>query len=450
MGVKKARRAPKFTPPDIHVDGLPLRLAAVNALSQVLEESRFLEDALAESLNHIEDSRDRTFAHAIAAITLRHKGQIDTILSNYIEQKLRTNTGKASVILLCGVAQLIFMDIEPHAAISTSVAIAAQDEKTHRLKGLINAVLRNIALDRDTILANLPAPDCNLPKWLHTRLKADYGTETVLAIAHAHTEQADLDLTFRSSPIPPALLDIGMLLPTGSLRVSKPHPAIPELPGFAAGDWWVQDAAAALPVLLFGELSGKKALDMCAAPGGKTLQLCAAGADVTALDSSQTRLKRVTENLARTGLSAQCLAIDAIDFATDDLFDCILLDAPCSATGTIRRHPDMPFMRDNDDVKQLLVIQRNLLRKAAGLLKPGGTLIYAVCSLLADEGPKQVAGFLNQHRDFSRVHIDGETDQIPTEFISKNGDLRTLPHMSVGNSAGLDGFFAARLRKSHI
>ncbi len=447
MGVKKKQRARKFTPSPVRVEGLGLRSAAVNAVSLVLYERRFLEEALADSLTQVDDPRDRAFAHALAATALRRKGQIEAILENYVEQQLRARTGKARVILLCGIAQLLFMETEPHAAISTSVALAAEDDRARRLKGLINAVLRNISRDRETILAALPSTISNLPKWLHTRLRADYGIETAAHVAEAHTSKAALDLTINNNRAGDDLLQLGTRLPTGTVRLNDPHPAIPDLPGFSDGNWWVQDVAASLPVLLLGPVNGRTVLDMCAAPGGKTMQLCAAGADVTALDISQFRLTRVSENLARTNLKANCIAVDALEYEPEGSFDVILLDAPCSATGTIRRHPDMPYVRGNDEVKLLNALQRKLLRKAAEMLKPGGTLVYAVCSLLAGEGPKQVSAFLSERDNFTRNPVAPGEHHIPGEFISKTGDLRTLPHYRIADSSGMDGFFAARLIK---
>ncbi len=450
MGVKKRQRARKPAPPPVEIEGLGLRAAAVNAVALVLFERRFLEDALTESCADIDDPRDRAFAHALAATALRRKGQIEAVLDTYIEQKLRASTGRAPVILLCGAAQLLFMETEPHAAISTSVALAAADEKAKRLKGLINAVLRNVSRDRDAIMQALPPATANLPKWLSTRLRADFGPDTTARIADAHTAKANVDLTIKSGTPQADLQSLGVSLPTGSLRLNNPHPAIPDLPGFAGGNWWVQDVAASLPALLFDDLQDTTALDMCSAPGGKTMQLCAAGAAVTALDTSAFRLEKVSENLTRTRLRAVCIAVDALEFEPDELFDVILLDAPCSATGTIRRHPDMPYVRGNDDVKLLLALQRKLLRQAAKLLKPGGTLVYAVCSLLADEGPKQISAFLNEHGDFKRLSITPGERQIPAHLISKAGDLRTLPHNTFGDAVGMDGFFACRLHKALI
>lgn len=451
MGIKKRQRARKpAPPPQVEIEGLGLRAAAVNAVALVLFERRFLEDALTESCADIDDPRDRAFAHALAATALRRKGQIEAVLDTYIEQKLRARTGRAPVILLCGAAQLLFMETEPHAAISTCVALAAADEKAKRLKGLINAVLRNVSRDRDAIMPALPPATANLPKWLSTRLRADFGPDTTAKIADAHTAKANVDLTIKSGTPQNDLQSLGVSLPTGSLRLNNPYPAVPDLPGFADGNWWVQDVAASLPALLFDDLQDTTALDMCSAPGGKTLQLCAAGAAVTALDTSAFRLEKVSENLARTRLRAVCIAVDALEFEPDELFDVILLDAPCSATGTIRRHPDMPYVRGNDDVKLLLALQRKLLRQAAKLLKPGGTLVYAVCSLLADEGPKQISAFLNEHGDFKRLSITPGERQIPAHLISKAGDLRTLPHNTIGDAVGMDGFFACRLHKALI
>jgi len=448
--MKKAQRARKFTPSPAHVEGLDLRTAAVKAISLVLHDRMFLDEALQRTLAPVSDPRDRAFAHVLAATALRRKGQIEAILANYIDQKLRARTGIAPIILLCGMTQILFMETESHAAISTSVEMAARDERAQRLKGLINAVLRKVTLEREAILADLPPEQHNLPKWLHTRLRADYGPETAAAIAHAHSFQAPLDLSLKIAPASAQLRETGTELPTGTVRLTSPHAAIPDLPGFREGDWWVQDAAAALPVKLFGNLKGKRALDMCCAPGGKTMQMCAAGAQVTAIDNSETRLARVLENLARTDLSAHCQCIDAAEFETDQLFDVILLDAPCTATGTIRRHPDMPYIRSDEAVKELLTVQRKLLRKAAEFLAPGGVLVYAVCSLLADEGHKQISAFLREHQEFSRMPLDSQADGLPPEFITKTGDLRTLPHFQPGAAGGMDGFFAARLIKAAI
>jgi 16S rRNA (cytosine967-C5)-methyltransferase len=260
--------------------------------------------------------------------------------------------------------------------------------------------------------------------------------------------QSDLDLTVADASHTGELEAAGgQQLPTGSVRFAAPYPAIPSLPGYQEGHWWVQDAAAALPARLLGDVAGKRVLDMCAAPGGKTLQLAAMGAQVTALDVSEARLEKVQENLDRTGLSAICIAHDALSFEPEEPFDSILLDTPCSATGTIRRHPELPWIRREDDLGALVRQQRELLRHAATLLKPGGQLVYAVCSLLAEEGAKQVQAFLNENRQFTRVTIDPGQLGIADDFITRRGDLRTLPSMAIGAAERMDGFYAAHLQQ---
>jgi 16S rRNA (cytosine967-C5)-methyltransferase len=426
--------------------GIAARQAAVDMVCAVMWRGQFLDEALDEAASAIDDARDRGFARLLAATALRRKGQIDRSLSRFLERPLDRRSGPVRAILLVGAAQLMFLGVEPHAAISTAVDIAARHKEARRFKALINAVLRQVAANLDELIAGLPPALDNLPQWLETRLRADLGQATAGLVAEAHLVQADLDLSLKSPDAAAELVAAGgHLLPTGSVRFPVPYPAIPDLPGYAEGNWWVQDAAAALPARLLGNVSGAKVLDMCAAPGGKTLQLAAAGADVTALDISEQRLVRVHENLARTGLAATCVAHDAATYEPDALFDAILLDAPCSATGTIRRHPELPWVRQPDDIAGLVAQQRVLLRVAATMLKPGGTLVYAVCSLLAEEGPKQVQAFLNDRRDFARSEINAESLGLDDAKVTKRGDLRTLPCMSLAGHAGLDGFYAARL-----
>ncbi len=449
VGIKRAKRTKPKSALDVGAahESLAPREAAINALSAVLYDRVFLTDALETHAGALADKRGRAFAHALASITLRRKGQIESLLQNYLEKPLAARTGKARPILLAGVTQVLFMQTEAHAAIDTSVTLAGGDERAARIKGLINAVLRKIERDRVRLLADLPPACNNLPKWIHTRLRADHGSEAAALIAEAHIAEAPVDLAFKQNSAGKENEHLGTILPNGTLRLRQPHAPITDLPGYEQGNWWVQDAAATLPARLFGDIADQQALDMCAAPGGKTMQLCASGAIVTALDTSQGRLERVEQNLARTGLHARCIHIDAISFQPDQLYDAILLDAPCSASGTIRRHPDMPYVRGNEDLKGLLQTQRNLLRKAALLLKPGGTLVYAVCSLFNDEGPKQIAAFLHEHPDFSRVPVQPGEQAIPAHMITKSGDLRTMPHYQFGSTTGMDGFFAARLAK---
>ena len=291
--------------------------------------------------------------------------------------------------------------------------------------------------DRDPALLNTP-------QWLWESWVATYGEETTRAIAAAHLIEAPLDLTPRSD----ADFWAGQLdaekLPTGTLR-RRAGGAIAELPGFAEGAWWVQDAAATLPVRLLGDVAGKRVADLCAAPGGKTLQLCAAGARVTAVDVSARRIGRLSDNLARAGMTAELVTADAGKWTPAEKFDAVLLDAPCSGTGTLRRHPDIAWLKDSDDVSRLTLTQDRLLVHALDLLKPGGTLVYAVCSLEEDEGPARIEALLDRTPQVTRVPV--QPDELPglTEAISPNGDIRTLPSMWP-ERGGFDGFYVARLR----
>ncbi|MEE4235846.1 MAG: transcription antitermination factor NusB [Anderseniella sp.] len=428
--------------------GLEARAAAVAAIQQVFSRGSFLDAALEETSAGIGESRDRAFAHAIAATVFRHKGQLEQVIDVFLERPLDKSGVQARDLLLCGAAQLLFMRTEAHAAISTSVQLADGNPKTRRYKALVNAVLRRIADNQEAILRDLPPALSSLPPWLQKKLRADLGPQVADECAQALLTQADLDLSLKDESFrQPLEAAGGTTLPTGSIRFSAPYPAIPSLPGFDEGGWWVQDAAAALPARLLGDVDALSVLDMCAAPGGKTLQLAASGAQVTALDISPVRLEVVRTNLDRTGLAAELIAIDVLDFHPGMKFDAILLDAPCSATGTIRRHPELPWLRGAQEVKHLAAVQRALLRKAAGLLKPGGTLVYAVCSLLAEEGGKQVQSFLNEHRNFQRRPVEAESLGLTADFTTRQGDLRTLPHFRLGGSTGMDGFHAARLVK---
>jgi 16S rRNA (cytosine967-C5)-methyltransferase len=427
--------------------GLASREAVVRILEAVLQDRCFLDDALEQHASEVVDARDRGFVHMLAATCLRRKGQTEEILRRYMDRPLDRKASRVKAILLSGAAQILFLDTGAHAAIDTSVQLATNDRSSARFKSLVNAVLRRVAEDREALLKDLPSTLTNLPHWLSKKLRADLGEKAAITSADSHLVQPDLDLTLATASHTGELEAAGgTLLPTGNVRFAAPYPAIPSLPGYSQGHWWVQDAAAALPARLLANVSGKRVLDMCAAPGGKTLQLAAMGAQVTALDISEARLEKVRENLARTGLQATCIADDALTFEPDETFDAILLDAPCSATGTIRRHPELPWVRREDDLGALVKQQRELLRHAARLLKPGGTMVYAVCSLLAEEGAKQVQAFLNEHRQFGRIAAEPEQLGLTADFITKRGDLRTLPFMALGSVTGIDGFYAAHLQ----
>jgi 16S rRNA (cytosine967-C5)-methyltransferase len=317
------------------------------------------------------------------------------------------------------------------------VEIVARSRKHGRLKGLVNAVLRKVAAEGPDAWPKMRVP--RLPDWLRDPLVMAWGAETVAGMEQAHFAAAPLDLTTKPGADAP-----GQVLPTGSMRVQDAG-QVSALPGYSSGDWWVQDAAAAMPVRVLAPKAGEKILDLCAAPGGKTLQLAAAGAEVTALDISEQRLERVRENLMRTGLEATIIAGDALDHQGQ--YDAILLDAPCSATGTIRRHPDLPFAKDGSEFGGLIELQTQMLAHAWSLLKPGGRLVYCTCSLLPDEGEVQVEEALDMYPDMAADRDALTLDGVEPDWITEEGGLRLRPDYWP-DRGGMDGFYIACLNKS--
>ncbi len=387
-------------------------------------------------------ARDRALAYNIAATTIRRFGQIDALISHCLDKKLPPKAREAKIILRLGTCQLMFMDIPAHAAVSTSVDLA-QRKKLGPYKKLINAVLRRIDREGETLLPRLDASLLNTPDWLWRSWSAAYGEETCRRIAKAHLTEPPLDITVKDTPTIWAEKMDAQILPTGSLRLDKASP-VTTLPGFSDGAWWVQDAAAALPARLLGDIKGRTIADICAAPGGKTAQLAAGGAKVIALDRSKRRLETMSENLSRLGLDVRTICADAALWRPDKLLDGVLLDAPCSATGTIRRHPDVARSKKFGDVLKTQEIQNRLLQAATEMVRPGGLIVYATCSLQPEEGPDVIEAFLKETTNWRREPVvPGEVGDI-AELISSNGDLRTLP-CHLPDNGGMDGFFAARL-----
>jgi 16S rRNA (cytosine967-C5)-methyltransferase len=354
-------------------------------------------------------------------------------------------------ILLIGAAQILWLEVPDHAAVDLSVRLAQADRRAARYAGLINAVLRRVAQSRTTTLPARATRDT--PEWLVKRWTKRYGAETARLIAEANGHEPALDLTVKNDARAWAEHVHGRVLPTGTVRTLA-HGAISLLPGFTEGAWWVQDAAAALPAHLFGDLNGKKAADLCAAPGGKSAQLAFAGAQVTAVDRSAVRLNRLRENLTRLSLQADTVVADALEWQPDSSnggsFDAVLLDAPCSSTGTIRRHPDVPWLKTEADIAALTSLQQRLLDRAVELLKPDATLVYCVCSLEAEEAEEQIAALLARDPRVARQPITTQDVFGHAEFLTADGDLRTLPtHLPDPDSrwGGLDGFYAARLKR---
>lgn len=416
-------------------ESLASRRVALDVLVSCLDKGQPLDDALArhEGFPAL-DPRDRAFVRLLLATTVRRLGEIDTVLGQLIE---RDNPGARQALRL-GATQLLFLGTPAHAAVDTSVRLVEQMVGPH-LKGFVNAVLRRLAREGVALLGDRDPARLNTPQWLWDSWAQSYGEEATRAIAAAHLVEAPLDITPRSNAEFWAGRLDGELLPTGTIRRAGGG-SIAELPGFAEGAWWVQDAAAALPARLLGDIAGKRVADLCAAPGGKTMQLCAAGAQVTAVDISARRMTRLGENLTRMGFSAELVSADASKWTPAEKFDAILIDAPCSGTGTLRRHPDIAWLKDEEDVVRLTLTQDRLLMHALELLKPGGTLVYAVCSLQEDEGPARVAALLSHRREVKRLPIQpGELPGL-ADAVTTEGDVRTLPSMK------LDGFYIARLQ----
>jgi len=426
---------------------------ACRLLDAVLTDGVPLDSALSgqDGMDRL-DPRDRGQARRIAAGVLRHLGEIDAILKDRLDRPLPERHARMRNVLRVGIAELVFLGTPPHAAVDAAVKIAARYRRG-ALKGLVNAVLRGItraqANDPDFGHAADPAR-MNTPGWLFRRWEAAYGAEIATAIATAHMTEPPLDLTLKRDADTQAWAEqLGATpLPGGGLRRTGGG-RISELPGFDDGIWWVQDAAAALPARMLGDVAGQSVIDLCAAPGGKTLQLADAGARVTALDIADARLGALQENLGRTGLDAEIVCADAATWRPGSPADAVLLDAPCSATGTIRRHPDIPHRRTAKDIANVCEIQARLLSAAVEMVRPGGAIVYAVCSLEPEEGPGQIAALIDGGAPVTLDPLDpadwpGLEAAITPPMITPEGTLRTLPcHWP--ERGGMDGFFAARL-----
>lgn len=419
------------------------RTAALDILDQVLTGRRLLDDVLATepSLARL-PQRDHAFVRLLVATCLRRLGQIDAVLATCLDKPLGANAARVKNVLRLGACQLLFLETAPHAAIATSVD-QVKGTRLNGFSGLVNAVLRRLDREGRALVAAQNAGRINTPDWMWESWCAAYGPETAQAIADAHLSEAAQDITAAKNPESWASRLDAELMPTGSLRRKSSGP-VTGLPGFKDGAWWVQDMAAALPARLLGDVKGKDVADLCAAPGGKALQLAVRGAHVTALDKSARRLARMVENLQRMNLTARIVEADLAAWETADRFDAVLLDAPCTATGTLRRHPDGLRLKGPGDVAALADQQSALLDVAAGLLRPGGVLVYCVCSLEAEEGPFRIQDFLSRHPHFVRRPIQAAEVGGLSQIITPQGDLRTLP-CHLAEQGGMDAFFAARL-----
>ena len=436
------------TSPQPEVPGLAARKIAADIVDGVLRRRVPLDEQLSGRNAHIGlptlADRDRALMRRLTATVLRRLGTLRHAVVGFLDKGFPADAPRVETILLVGAAQILWLDVPDHAAVDLSVRLAQADRRGARYAGLVNAVLRRVAQNRDAIIAEPATRDT--PDWLMARWTRAYGAETARAIAEANGHEPALDVSLKQDASHWAERLRGRVLPTGTARTIA-HGAVSLLPGFTEGVWWVQDAAASIPVRLLGDVRGLSVADICAAPGGKTAQLCVAGAQVTAVDRSPARIARLTENLARLGLAADTHAVDVLEWQAGP-FDAVLVDAPCSATGTIRRHPDVPWLKGEADLGQLTSLQQRLLDRAVTLVKPGGRIVYCVCSLEPEEGEAQVTALLTRNPLVVREPLSAADVFDHAEFLSAAGDLRTLPQMLPDPDprwGGLDGFFAARL-----
>ncbi|MET0970445.1 MAG: transcription antitermination factor NusB [Tardiphaga sp.] len=442
----------RYAPPT-EVPGLAARRIAADILDGVLHKHRTLDDQLEGAAAHpglkTLSDRDRALMRRLVATILRRLGTLGHILSRLLDRGVPTDAPRAQSALLIGAAQILWMDVPDHAAVDLSVRMVQSDRRAAKYAGLVNAVLRRCAREGKDLIDEVAGQSLDIPPWLMARWTAHYGEATARDIATALSHEPSLDLTVKSDAAAWATRLHGEVLPTGSVRTLL-QGSVTMLPGFSDGQWWVQDAAAALPARLFGDIQGKRIVDLCAAPGGKTAQLVHGGAAVTAIDRSPNRVARLRENLARLSLQAETVVADGTEFAGEG-FDGVLLDAPCSSTGTIRRHPDVAWLKQDADIAMLTALQRRLLQKAGAMLKPGGILVYCTCSLEPEEGEQAVGALLAEDSSLKRMPVDAGEVAGLAEIVTADGDLRTLPsHLPHADPrlGGLDGFYAARLVKS--
>jgi 16S rRNA (cytosine967-C5)-methyltransferase len=438
------------------VPGLAARRIAADILDGVLHKHRTLDEQLDGAAAHpglknLSD-RDRALMRRLVATILRRLGTLGHVLSRLLDRGIPTDAPRAQSALLIGAAQILWMDVPDHAAVDLSVRLVQSDRRAAKYAGLVNAVLRRCAREGQPLIDEVKSQTLDVPPWLMARWIAHFGEAVARDIAAAIGQEPSLDLSVKSDPEQWATRLHGETLPTGSVRTLL-QGSVTMLPGFSEGHWWVQDAAAALPARLFGDVAGKAIIDLCAAPGGKTAQLAHAGARVTAIDRSPSRMARLRDNLARLELDAEMVVADGADWLDqnpDRGFDGILVDAPCTSTGTIRRHPDVGWLRQESDIAPLAALQKRLLQKAAALLRPGGTLVYCTCSLEPEEGEQAVSALLATEPAMRRVPIEAGEVAGLGELLTAEGDLRTLPcHLPHVDPrlGGLDGFYAARLVK---
>ncbi len=432
--------------------GLMARTAAAAILQDIVTKGHLLDErfsaaAIPNRLGDL-DARDRGLTRSIVTAALRRLGTVRSAIAERLEQGLPRQSPEIEWALIVAATQILFLDVPDHAAVDLAVRAVRLDRKSAPFAAVVNGVLRNVARAREDILAGSDPLEKDVPGWLAARWRKTYGEATARAIAAAIREEPTLDVTVKSDPEGWANRLGARILPTGSLRVGS-HGAVDALEGYAEGEWWVQDAAAALPATLLPLVPGLRVADFCAAPGGKAAQIAATGAQLTAIDRSAERLKRLSANLARLGLSAELVVADATSFKATP-FDAVLLDAPCLGTGTLRRHPDIAWTKKPGDLAALTALQARLLDRAVAMTAPGGTMVYCTCSIEPEEGEAQIAALLRRNPDVARWPIEAAEVGGLSEIVNAQGELRSLPCHLAGPEprfAGIDGFFAARLRR---
>jgi 16S rRNA (cytosine967-C5)-methyltransferase len=417
------------------------RAEAVRILHSVLSRGAPLDETFHASVSRgvlaKAAPRDRRLCYAIIATSLRRKGQIERELGILLSKPLPKSSGLTREILVATAAQILFMRIPSHAAVAQAVEIAKADPRAKHFAALVNAIGRKLS-------AAPPGEETpedlsiNTPAWLYARWSASYGASIAREIAKSHLWEPPLDLTVKKDPEAWAERLGGRHVPPQTVRLDDWQGAISDLPGFSEGQWWVQDEAAAIPARLLGPVEGKMVLDLCAAPGGKTAQLASFGAHVTAVDRSPSRVAKLRENLERLRLSAELVVSDVLDYRPSQLFDAVILDAPCSATGIIRRHPDLPYHRTPEMITALAALQLQLLEKAVSFMKPGGIMVFCTCSLEPEEGEHHLRTLPPDSR---HLPLKAQNDSLKTEWLSTDLCLRTLPNQE------LDGFFAMLLER---
>ncbi|WP_208856422.1 RsmB/NOP family class I SAM-dependent RNA methyltransferase [Rhizobium mesoamericanum] len=433
--------------------GLQVRAAAAKILAAVVDRKLPLDGALDNEHGNPAykalNEGDRALVRAILNATLRHLPRIDAAISRLLESPLPEGARALHHVLAIAAAQILYLDVPDHAAVDLAVEQSNQDPRNRRFAKLVNAVLRRLGREKDHILAEIGTIPV-MPEWFLDRLEKAYGKERAQSISESQLEPAAIDLTVKDDAQGWAGRLGGVVLPTGGVRLAAFQGSVPSLEGFAEGAWWVQDAAASIPAQLFLDLAGKRVADLCAAPGGKTAQLILAGGNVTAVEQSENRIKRLRANLGRLGLNAETVASDLTKYEPAELFDAILLDAPCSSTGTTRRHPDVLWAKGPEDIAKLAALQERLLRHAITLLKPGGTIVFSNCSLDPAEGEEVAARVLSDTPILERVAIEAERWPGLESAISPLGEFRTTPDMlevPSGYARGLDGFYAVVMRR---